>query len=76
MMTLIIGLGWTLATALCAGIIALVLGSASASCARRPSAGRCASATRYVEIFRNIPLLVQLFLWYFVLPEVLPDGVW
>ena len=26
----------------------------------------------YVEIFRNIPLLVQLFLWYFVLPELLP----
>src|SRR5262245_9760031 len=26
----------------------------------------------YVELFRNIPLLVQMFLWYFVLPEVLP----
>ena len=29
-------------------------------------------ATAYVEIFRNIPLLVQLFVWYFVLPELLP----
>ena len=31
--------------------------------------------TLYVEVFRNIPLLVQLFLWYFVLPEVLPFGL-
>src|ERR1700746_3226828 len=32
----------------------------------------------YVELFRNIPLLVQMFLWYFVLPEVLPTrmGDW
>src|SRR5262249_56572811 len=29
----------------------------------------------YVELFRNIPLLVQMFLWYFVLPEVVPRGV-
>jgi glutamate/aspartate transport system permease protein len=26
----------------------------------------------YVEMFRNIPVLVQMFLWYFVLPELLP----
>ncbi len=30
------------------------------------------AATTYVEIFRNIPLLVQMFLWYFVVPELLP----
>jgi glutamate/aspartate transport system permease protein len=29
----------------------------------------------YVELFRNIPLLVQMFLWYFVLPEVLPASI-
>jgi glutamate/aspartate transport system permease protein len=28
-----------------------------------------------VELFRNIPLLVQMFLWYFVLPELLPTGL-
>ena len=35
-------------------------------------------ATAYVDVFRNIPLLVQMFLWFFVLPELLPDraGVW
>jgi glutamate/aspartate transport system permease protein len=32
----------------------------------------------YVEIFRNIPLLVQMFLWFFVVPEFLPTqiGTW
>jgi glutamate/aspartate transport system permease protein len=26
----------------------------------------------WVELFRNIPLLVQMFLWYFVIPEFVP----
>ncbi len=26
----------------------------------------------WVEIFRNVPLLVQMFLWYFVIPEFIP----
>ena len=26
----------------------------------------------WVELFRNIPLLVQMFLWYFVIPEFIP----
>jgi len=32
----------------------------------------------WVEFFRNMPLLVQLFLWFFVLPELLPHaaGLW
>jgi glutamate/aspartate transport system permease protein len=32
----------------------------------------------YVEFFRNIPLLAQLFVWYFVLPEIVPEkiGTW
>ncbi|KAG1318659.1 hypothetical protein G6F63_015118 [Rhizopus arrhizus] len=28
----------------------------------------------YVEYHRNVPLLVQMFLWYFVLPELLPHA--
>ena len=65
------GLGWTLATALAAWVIAL-----AARLGRRHAAhdahrnGSCASATRYVELFRNIPLLVQMFLWFFVMPEL------
>jgi glutamate/aspartate transport system permease protein len=29
----------------------------------------------YVEIFRNVPLIVQMFLWFFVVPELLPKGL-
>jgi glutamate/aspartate transport system permease protein len=74
-MTLVIGLGWTLATAFCAGIIALLLGSFIGVIRTTPNkwAGRFGNA--YVELFRNIPLLVQLFLWYFVVPELLPKSV-
>lgn len=32
-------------------------------------------ATAHVEVFRNIPLLVQLFFMYYVLPRLLPMGV-
>ncbi|MEO1986707.1 MAG: amino acid ABC transporter permease [Martelella sp.] len=32
----------------------------------------------YISLFRNIPLLLQMFLWFFVVPELLPDaaGTW
>jgi glutamate/aspartate transport system permease protein len=35
-------------------------------------------ATVYVELFRNIPLLVHMFIWYFVMPELVPKslGLW
>jgi glutamate/aspartate transport system permease protein len=74
-MTLIMGLGWTLATAFCAGIIALLLGSFIGVIRTTPNkwAGRIGNA--YVELFRNIPLLVQLFLWFFVIPELLPKSL-
>src|SRR5262245_11467220 len=29
----------------------------------------------YVEVFRNIPLIVQMFLWFFVVPELLPKAL-
>jgi len=32
-------------------------------------------ATAYTELFRNIPLLVQLFFWYFAAPRILPKGL-
>jgi glutamate/aspartate transport system permease protein len=74
-MTLIQGLGWTLATAFCAGIIAIVLGSAIGVVRTTPHKWLVRFGNAYVELFRNIPLLVQLFLWYFVLPELLPKAL-
>jgi polar amino acid transport system permease protein len=29
----------------------------------------------YVEYHRNVPLLVQILVWYFAMPELLPSGV-
>jgi len=76
--TLLLGTGWTLLTAGAAWIIALTFGSLVGVLRTTPSrwAARCGDA--YVELFRNIPLLVQMFLWYFVLPEVVPSalGTW
>lgn len=32
-------------------------------------------AKAYVDVFRNIPLLVQMFLWFYVVPELLPSAM-
>jgi glutamate/aspartate transport system permease protein len=45
----------------------------SASSARCPTArGWCGFGNAWVELFRNIPLLVQIFLWYHVIPALIP----
>jgi glutamate/aspartate transport system permease protein len=74
-MTLLMGLGWTLATAFCAGIIALILGSFIGVIRTTTNKWAGWIGNAYVELFRNIPLLVQLFLWFFVIPELLPKAM-
>jgi glutamate/aspartate transport system permease protein len=75
---LLAGLWLTIKTALLAWIIALISGSIVG--VMRTLASKPASwfGFAYVEFFRNMPLLVQLFLWFFVLPELLPRsaGLW
>jgi glutamate/aspartate transport system permease protein len=71
--TMISGLCWTLATALLAWVIAFSLGSVIGVIRTTDSKWGVRLGNAYVEIFRNVPLLVQLFLWYFVLPEALPE---
>jgi glutamate/aspartate transport system permease protein len=70
--TLLVGLMWTLATALSAWVIALALGSILGVIRTAPRKWAAAIGNGYVELFRNIPLLVQMFLWFFVMPELLP----
>ena len=70
--TLLLGTGWTLATALAAWCLALVFGSIVGVIRTTPHPWLVRLGNAYVELFRNIPLLVQMFLWYFVLPELLP----
>jgi glutamate/aspartate transport system permease protein len=69
---LLAGLGWTLATALAAWIIALTVGAAVGTLRTTAVGWVVRVGNLYVEIFRNIPLLVQMFLWFFVVPELLP----
>jgi glutamate/aspartate transport system permease protein len=69
------GLEWTLLISLGSWIIALVIGVAFGIARSLPNRAVQMAAGIYVEIFRNIPPLVQLFLWYFVFPEVVPDAV-
>lgn len=72
------GLWATLATAAGAWTIAFLLGSAVGVLRTLPGRAASGLAAAWVELFRNVPLLVQLFLWYFVLPELLPcdAGTW
>jgi len=70
-----VGLVWTLATALAAWILALAIGSIVGTLRTTPIAWVVRLGNAYVEIFRNIPLLVQMFLWFFVLPELLPKAL-
>lgn len=69
---LISGLGWTLAVALTAWVIALVLGAVIGTIRTTQSRPLVFLGNVWVEVFRNIPLLVQMFLWFFVFPELLP----
>jgi glutamate/aspartate transport system permease protein len=75
---LIVGLGWTLVTALAAWVIALAVGSLVGTVRTTPVRWAVRLGNLYVEIFRNIPLIVQMFLWFFVFPELLPTelGDW
>lgn len=75
---LLSGLLLTLETSLSAWIIALVFGSIVGVMRTLPSKAASGFGFAYVEFFRNMPLLVQLFLWFFVLPELLPHalGLW
>jgi glutamate/aspartate transport system permease protein len=69
------GLQTTVTLSLCAWVMALALGSLMGVLRTVPNKWLSGLASAYVEVFRNIPLLVQLFIWYFVLPELLPFGL-
>jgi glutamate/aspartate transport system permease protein len=72
--TLMIGTGWTLITSACAFTLALTFGSLIGVLRTSPFSWAMRLGNVYVELFRNVPLLVQMFLWYFVLPELLPSA--
>jgi glutamate/aspartate transport system permease protein len=75
---LLSGLLLTIKTALLAWAIGLIVGSVIGVLRTLPSKAASWIGFVFVEFFRNMPLLVQLFLWFFVLPELLPRsaGLW
>src|SRR5438105_6225718 len=72
---LLVGLLWTLATALAAWVIALTVGAVLGTLRTTPLKWAVRLGNLYVEVFRNIPLIVQMFLWFFVFPELVPQAV-
>jgi glutamate/aspartate transport system permease protein len=65
--------GWTLAVAGASWVVAMVVGALFGTLRTLPNSPwltRLANA--WVELFRNIPLLVQIFIWYFVIPKIFP----
>ena len=66
------GLEWTLLVSALAWIVAFVLGSVIGVVRTTDRAWLVRLGNAYVELFRNIPLIVQFFLWFFVVPGVIP----
>ena len=69
------GLVTTLEISLLAWLLAMVLGIVAGALRTVPYRPLRAAGTAYVEFFRNVPLLVWMFFWYFGVPPLLPAGV-
>ncbi|MBI2534922.1 MAG: ABC transporter permease subunit, partial [Deltaproteobacteria bacterium] len=69
------GLITTIEISFLAWWIAVVLGIGSGAMRTVPVVPLRWAAAAYVEFFRNVPLLVWMFFWYFAVPPLLPDAV-
>ena len=65
----------TLEISALAWVLAVVLGILAGALRTVPFRPLRALATFYVEFFRNVPLLVWMFFWYFGVPPLLPRGI-
>lgn len=65
--------GWTVSVAACSWVVAVSLGFLMGTLRTLPNSPWLVRLGNvWVELFRNIPLLVQIFLWYFVIPKIFP----
>ena len=62
--------GWTLSVAAFSLVVALVVGSLMGILRTTPNKTLVFIGNAWTELFRNIPLLVQIFLWYHVIPSI------
>jgi glutamate/aspartate transport system permease protein len=65
----------TLALSALAWVLAVILGIAAGALRTVPLRPLRAVGTAYVEFFRNVPLIVWMFFWYFGVPPLLPRPV-
>ena len=70
-----IGVKNTIKISLVAAILATILGILIAIFRTFPNKFLNLIGAIYVEFFRNTPLLVQLFFWYFGVPDLLPEPI-
>jgi glutamate/aspartate transport system permease protein len=64
--------GWTLSVSVLALIVALFAGILMGILRTVPNRWLALLGHAWTELFRNIPLLVQFFLWYYVAPTLVP----
>lgn len=65
--------GWTLSVAGASWVIAMLCGAIIGTLRTLPNSPWLVRfANAWVELFRNVPLLVQIFIWYFVVPKIFP----
>jgi len=67
--------GWLLSLklTLLTWLLAVPVATCVALCRLCPVGPLRASGATFVEVIRNIPLLVHLLFWYFAMPELLPE---
>ncbi len=64
--------GWTMGISILGLAVAMVAGSLIGILRTVPNRKLAWLGEAYTELFRNIPLIVQLFLWYHVVPRLFP----
>ncbi|MGI4812376.1 MAG: amino acid ABC transporter permease [Janthinobacterium lividum] len=69
------GIAVTLELTLLAWLLAMVLGTLLAVVRMTENRWAEALVGAYVEYHRNVPMLVQIFIWYFGVPTLLPDAL-
>lgn len=66
------GWGWTMFVSILGLLVALVAGSLVGVLRTAPNRKLALLGEAWTELFRNIPLIVQLFVWYHVIPRLFP----
>lgn len=74
------GFGWLLVIGTAGWVLALIIGTILGIMRTLPNTNAVNKLARwigtaYVSFFRNVPLLIQLFFWFYVMPTWLSDGL-